>query len=100
VRRLILAVLRFYQRIISPALPPSCRFAPTCSHYTYEAIDRFGVLKGGWLGVKRLVRCNPFNPGGYDPVPPGPSVPPDVSLTAEHDCGCVAGPSSEGMQSV
>lgn len=68
-RRAFLAVIRFYQRFISPALPPSCRFTPTCSQYTYEAIDRYGLAKGGWLGIKRIVRCNPFNPGGYDPVP-------------------------------
>lgn len=66
---LVLAVLRFYQRFVSPYLPPSCRFTPTCSHYTYEAIERYGLFKGGWLGIKRVVRCNPFNPGGYDPVP-------------------------------
>lgn len=68
-KRLLLSVLRFYRRFISPALPPSCRFTPTCSEYTYEAIERFGALKGTWLGAKRLVRCNPWNPGGYDPVP-------------------------------
>jgi hypothetical protein len=69
VKRLVLASLRIYQRNISPAFPPSCRFTPTCSQYTYEAIDRYGVAKGAWLGIKRIVRCNPFNPGGYDPVP-------------------------------
>jgi hypothetical protein len=69
VKRLFLDLLRFYQRFISPAFPPSCRFTPSCSQYTYEAVDRFGIVKGGWLGVKRLVRCNPLNPGGYDPVP-------------------------------
>lgn len=68
-RRLVLALIRLYQRGISPLLPPSCRFVPTCSHYTYEAIARYGVLKGGWLGLKRLSRCHPFHPGGYDPVP-------------------------------
>jgi putative membrane protein insertion efficiency factor len=69
VKRLVLWILRTYQRYISPLFPPSCRFTPTCSHYTYEAVERYGVAKGGWLGVKRIVRCNPFNPGGYDPVP-------------------------------
>lgn len=64
-----LQLIRLYQRFISPALPPSCRFTPTCSHYTYEAIARYGVVKGGWLGVKRIARCHPLNPGGYDPVP-------------------------------
>lgn len=68
-KRLVLALLRIYQRNISPAFLPSCRFTPTCSQYTYEAIDRYGVAKGAWLGIKRIVRCNPFNPGGYDPVP-------------------------------
>ena len=69
VKSLVLRLLRIYKRFVSPLLPPSCRFTPTCSQYTYEAVDRFGVVKGGWMGVKRVVRCNPFNPGGYDPVP-------------------------------
>jgi uncharacterized protein len=64
-----LVLIRFYQKFISPALLPSCRFTPSCSHYTYEAIDRYGVIRGGWLGVKRIARCHPWNPGGYDPVP-------------------------------
>jgi len=68
-RKLVLALIRFYQRYISPGLPPSCRFYPTCSHYTYEAVERYGVVKGGWLGIKRILRCQPWNPGGYDPVP-------------------------------
>lgn len=69
-KRIILWLLRGYKRFISPLLPPSCRFTPTCSEYTYQAVERFGAVKGGWLGFKRIVRCNPFNPGGYDPVPP------------------------------
>ncbi|NLE75305.1 MAG: membrane protein insertion efficiency factor YidD [Chloroflexi bacterium] len=62
-------LLRLYKRGISPRLPPSCRFIPTCSEYMYEAIERYGVVKGGWLGLKRVSRCHPWNPGGYDPVP-------------------------------
>jgi putative membrane protein insertion efficiency factor len=64
-----LALIRLYQRLLSPLLPPSCRFVPSCSQYGVEAISHFGIVKGGWLAVKRVVRCQPFNPGGYDPVP-------------------------------
>jgi putative membrane protein insertion efficiency factor len=65
-----LAIIRLYQRIFSRAIPfEVCRFKPTCSHYTYQAIAKYGLLKGGWLGTRRILRCNPFNPGGYDPVP-------------------------------
>jgi putative membrane protein insertion efficiency factor len=64
-----LALIRVYQRFISPLFPPTCRFEPSCSHYGYEAISRYGILQGGWLTVKRISRCHPFNPGGYDPVP-------------------------------
>lgn len=66
---LALKLLRFYKKFISPMLPPSCRFYPTCSVYTYEAIERYGFLRGGWMGAKRILRCNPFVPGGFDPVP-------------------------------
>ncbi len=69
VKTIALGLIRFYQKFISPMFPPSCRFTPTCSHYTYEAINKYGVIKGGWLGAKRIARCHPFNPGGYDPVP-------------------------------
>jgi putative membrane protein insertion efficiency factor len=65
----LLMSIRLYRRFISPALAPSCRFVPTCSQYAYEAIERYGALKGGWLGLKRLLRCHPFHPGGFDPVP-------------------------------
>lgn len=68
-RAAALAVLRFYKRQISPSLPPSCRYTPTCSEYAMEAIGKYGVMKGGYLAVKRLLRCNPLFPGGYDPVP-------------------------------
>jgi putative membrane protein insertion efficiency factor len=66
---LILAFLRAYKRRISPWLPPSCRFEPTCSMYLYEAIEKKGVLRGLYLGVRRLLRCHPFCAGGFDPVP-------------------------------
>lgn len=65
-----LGFIRFYQRFISPVLPDSCRFEPSCSHYTYEAIEVHGFFRGTWLGMKRISRCHPWNPGGYDPVPP------------------------------
>lgn len=68
-RGIVLGGLRFYRRFISPALPPSCRYVPTCSEYMYEAVERYGPAKGVWLGIKRLLRCHPFHPGGYDPVP-------------------------------
>ena len=64
-----LALVGFYQDAISPALPPSCRFRPTCSEYTRIAIRRHGLLKGSWLGLKRILKCHPFHPGGHDPVP-------------------------------
>ncbi|MCX6003228.1 MAG: membrane protein insertion efficiency factor YidD [Chloroflexi bacterium] len=64
-----LKLIKLYQFTISQSLPSSCRFTPTCSQYTYEAINRYGIFKGIWLGTKRIARCNPFNAGGYDPVP-------------------------------
>lgn len=71
-KRVFLKLIRFYQRHISAQTPPACRFQPTCSQYAYTAIERFGVLKGGWLALWRLLRCNPFCKGGYDPVPEDP----------------------------
>jgi putative membrane protein insertion efficiency factor len=69
-RLVVLGLIRLYQLLISPALPANtCRFYPSCSHYGYQAIYKFGVIKGGWMAVWRVLRCNPFNPGGYDPVP-------------------------------
>lgn len=69
VRGLALSLLRFYKRFISPLLPPMCRFEPTCSMYTMQAVEKYGTLRGSWLGIRRLARCHPFNPGGWDPVP-------------------------------
>ena len=69
-KRLLLHAIRFYQRFVSPAFPARCRFRPTCSAYAYEAIQKYGALKGGWLALRRLFRCHPFYHGDiYDPVP-------------------------------
>jgi uncharacterized protein len=90
----LLSAVRFYQRAISPALPPRCRFYPTCSAYAAEALERHGAARGSWLALRRLVRCGPWHPGGLDPVPParqrpgasrplaGTSVPGHSSSTA------------------
>ncbi|HEY2972582.1 MAG TPA: membrane protein insertion efficiency factor YidD [Pyrinomonadaceae bacterium] len=67
-KSLLIASLRFYKLVISPFLPPSCRFFPTCSQYATEAISRYGAVRGSALALRRLLRCHPFNPGGYDPV--------------------------------
>lgn len=67
-KTLVVGLLRGYKFFISPLLPPSCRFFPTCSEYAAEAVGKYGVLKGAVLGVKRILRCHPFHPGGYDPV--------------------------------
>jgi len=69
-RRLAIAVIRGYQLTLSRLFPPSCRFAPSCSQYAIEAIGAHGVGRGAWLAVRRVLRCHPFHPGGFDPVPP------------------------------
>ena len=69
VRTAAVAPIRAYQKAISPLLPANCRFTPTCSAYAITAIERYGVVKGGWLAAKRVGRCHPWNPGGHDPVP-------------------------------
>lgn len=71
-KTIALLLIRGYQKAISPLLPASCRFYPTCSQYGYEAIETHGVFKGGAMAVWRVLRCNPFNKGGYDPVPGRP----------------------------
>lgn len=68
-RSIVIALIRFYQRAISPMRPASCRFVPSCSQYALESVSRFGVRRGGWLIMKRLAKCGPWHPGGYDPVP-------------------------------
>ena len=73
-KRVPLTMIRFYQRAISPGLPRSCRFEPTCSHYAYDAIDRYGTIRGTVMAIWRLLRCNPFNDGGYDPAVEPPAA--------------------------
>ncbi len=68
-RKLFIGLIRIYQYAISPYLPPHCRYTPTCSSYAVEAIGRFGILRGGWMALRRLGRCHPWKEGGYDPVP-------------------------------
>ncbi|NJO77795.1 MAG: membrane protein insertion efficiency factor YidD [Cyanobacteria bacterium RM1_2_2] len=72
---LLLSLIRLYRAAISPLFPPTCRFHPTCSQYALEAVERYGAWRGGWLAIRRVLRCHPLHPGGYDPVPTSPSVP-------------------------
>ncbi|MDD1415177.1 membrane protein insertion efficiency factor YidD [Dolichospermum sp. ST_con] len=66
---LLIWLIKGYRFFISPLLPPACRFQPTCSMYAIQAIERFGVFRGSWMAIMRILRCHPFHPGGYDPVP-------------------------------
>ncbi len=68
IKKILLFIIKIYQKF-SKLTPPVCRFTPTCSEYMKQAIEKYGVLKGGWLGIKRICRCHPLNPGGYDPLP-------------------------------
>lgn len=74
IKRFLLGCIRFYRRRISPRKPPCCRFSPTCSSYAITAIQRYGACKGGRMALWRILRCNPFNKGGYDPVPEDPCI--------------------------
>ncbi|MDJ1110164.1 membrane protein insertion efficiency factor YidD [Macrococcoides caseolyticum] len=69
-KQLLLSLIKFYRKFISPMTPPACRFHPTCSQYGLEAVETHGAMKGGYLTVKRILKCHPFHPGGFDPVPP------------------------------
>jgi len=69
VKRVLIWLVKFYRRNISPGRPPCCNYIPTCSQYALEALEKYGALKGSWLAFKRILRCNPFHKGGYDPVP-------------------------------
>ena len=69
-KQLLISLIKFYRKFISPMTPPACRFNPTCSQYGLEAIETHGAMKGGYLTVKRILKCHPFHPGGFDPVPP------------------------------
>lgn len=69
-KTILIGVIRFYKKCISPLFPPVCRFQPTCSQYAIEAIQIHGAAKGCWLALRRLLKCHPWHPGGYDPVPP------------------------------
>lgn len=68
-KRVLLLIVKAYQRLISPMFPPTCRFSPSCSQYSYEAISKYGVVRGVWMSIRRIGRCNPWHSGGYDPVP-------------------------------
>ena len=68
-KTLLIWLIKGYRALISPLFPPVCRFQPTCSSYALEAVNRFGAFRGSWLAVQRILRCHPFHPGGYDPVP-------------------------------
>ncbi len=68
-KKILLGLVRFYQLFISPVLPNSCRFFPSCSEYAMEALSRYGALRGSWLALRRIGRCHPFHPGGFDPIP-------------------------------
>ena len=68
-KKILILLIRFYQKFISPMFPAKCRFYPTCSQYTLEAIKEYGAMKGTYLGIKRILKCHPFHEGGYDPIP-------------------------------
>jgi putative membrane protein insertion efficiency factor len=90
--RVLLAAVRFYQRAISPAFPPRCRFAPTCSAYAAEAIEVHGAGRGSWLALRRLAKCAPWHPGGVDLVPPRTGTSRATGTAGPADSSCTAAP--------
>ena len=82
-RRGLIQAIRFYQRAVSPVMGPSCRFTPTCSEFAVGAIERYGARSGGWLALKRILRCHPFGGQGYDPVPEASASDPTVRRSRE-----------------
>jgi putative membrane protein insertion efficiency factor len=84
VRTVLILFVRAYQVSLGPLLPPSCRYYPSCSAYAIEALEKHGALRGSWLAAKRIARCHPFRPGGYDPVPEVTSVTPDATQATTH----------------
>ena len=84
IRAALLWVIRVYQLTLSRLLGPTCRFEPSCSHYTATCIERFGAARGSWLGLKRIARCHPFNPGGFDPPPQAESRQQPCTHEARH----------------
>jgi putative membrane protein insertion efficiency factor len=93
--RLILALIRLYQLVLSPLLGRGCRFEPSCSRYTASCIETHGALLGSWLGVRRIARCHPFHPGGYDPPPQKLTPPHSTSHASQASVVIAGGPRSE-----
>ncbi len=87
-KKLLGFLVRGYQLAISPLLPPSCRFYPSCSNYALEALQVHGAARGSWLAAKRICRCHPWNPGGHDPVPPADGKQSSKSNSSTTACGC------------